>query len=210
MKLLPIIFSLLALCSFAQPTDENEETYDQRLSVKISPLSFITPYTGPCAKLSVEYKPSHIAFQQEFGMFFYSSKGFETKSEVKYYTHAEEYFSIEAFYKNQRYTTPDIIDTSDTYDQDYVILHPFDVWKNVGSLSFKYGTLKVFRYGFVTDIYCGIGIRVQQTHNSLSAEDNASMPPTSDYGPNLILDKARTLVYPNIVLGVKIGWRILK
>ena len=209
-------FILLLICftvnSCFSQTD-SIEIQDQRLSVKISPLSFITLYTGPCAKLSLEYKvKNNIAFQNEFGLFFYSSTGWETKFEVKRYFDypgitAGNYFALEGFYKYQTYTTPNIADTTDPYEDD-VILAPFDVTKKVQSFTFKYGWLNVFKYGFLVDAYCGLGIRFQQTKNSLSVEDNANIPATSDYGPNLIMDQARNRIYPNLLVGVKIGFRI--
>jgi len=210
MRFIAVICFLISVSCFGQKA----ANYDNRVCVKISPLSCVTPYVGPCAKLSVEYKvKNRIAFQHEGGVFFYSSKGYETKFEVKRYIDQRtfvhgRYISVEFFYKYQSYTTPLFVDTADPYEQNYIVLQPFDVTKNCQSLSFKFGQLNVFKWGFITDVFCGIGIRFQQVRNSLSETTNSQLPPTSDYGPNLILDKARNSVYPNIVLGVKIGFRV--
>lgn len=206
------VFLLFIISNFS--FGQNSVGNDSKVSVKISPLSLIQPFVGPCAKLSIEYRvKNNIAFQNEIGIFFHSSSGFETRFEVKRYIEQPDktignYFSMELFYKYQYYTTPYVIDTADPYEQNYLILEPFDVNKHVESLTFKYGQLNVFKYGFIIDAYCGLGIRFQQIKNSLSTDDNASLPPTSDYGPNLILDKARNTIYPNLLLGVKIGFRV--
>ncbi len=212
MRIIAVVCYLIAGSCFSQKATD----FDNRMCFKISPLSFIPAYVGPCAKLSVEYKVKDaIAFQHEVGVFFYSSKGYETKFEVKRYINKNDfvhgtYFSVEFFYKYQSYTTPLFVDTADPYEQNYIVLQPFEVNKNVESLSIKYGQLSVFKFGLITDVFCGIGIRFQQVRNSLSETDNEQLPPTSDYGPNLILDKARNTIYPNFVLGVKIGFRIKK
>ena len=210
MRIIVVLFYLISISCFSQKATD----FDNRMCIKVSPLSFITPYVGPCGKLSFEYKmKNNIAFQNEVGVFFYSSKGYEIKFEAKLYIDNSDfvhgrYFSVELFYKHQSYTTPLVVDTADPYEQNYIVLQPFDVNKNVESLTFKYGLLSVFKFGFITDVFCGLGIRFQQTRNSLSASDNENLPPTTDYGPNLILDKARNSIYPNIVMGVKIGFRI--
>lgn len=201
-----VLYFLLCFTAFGQ--------YDQRLSLKISPLSFVTPYTGPIAKLSLEHKcRNNVALQYEGGLFFYQSRGGSVRVELKNYLGsgtetAGDYLSLEAFYKYQAYTTDKVVDTADPYEQNYIILDPFDVRKHAESLTVKYGNLRVLKCGFVVDVFCGLGIRFQQTRNSLSPDDNAAMPATSDYGPNLILNKAMNRILPNIVAGIKIGWRL--
>lgn len=202
-----LFFLLLSSVAAAQQHD----SIDSRLSVKLSPLSLPGVYVGPCARISLEHKlRSSWAAQYDAGVFFYSTKGMTFRAELKRYLNnagrtSGKYLSAELQYKYQRYTTP-AVSEHDTIDGDVFDLDPFDVSKNVECLTFKFGNIKVWRSGFILEVFCGLGIRFQQVQNSLSAYDNEHMPSTSDYGPNIILDQAGNHVYPNLVAGVKVGY----
>ena len=83
----------------------------------------------------------------------------------------------------------------------------YTVKKNIETLSFKYGKVIQYKYGILLDIYCGIGIKFQQNKNSLSHEENANLPPLFDYDTNWILNREQNKIYPNLLAGIKIGYR---
>lgn len=196
---------LIAILGFVLPANvEAQSLGGNRLLVKFSPLSLHVPYVGRSLRLGCEYKiKEHISLENEFGFFFDNSKGYLGKMELKFYSDAldqRNYFSGELYFKNQYYTT------SDSFGLE---LREYNVTKNVECLTFKYGTVAVFKFGFLVDAYIGLGIRFQQNENTLTQYENDHMESTSDYGPNLILNRAGNRVYPNFTAGIKIGFRII-
>lgn len=203
--------ALLLLLFFPFFAMAQRDTADTRLSVKLSPLSLLGAYVGPCARVSLEHRIHNSwAAQYDVGIFFYSTRGATIRTELKRYLNNEgrtsgKYLSAELQYKYQRYTTPKVSE-HDTIDGDVFELDPFDVSKNVECLTFKFGNVVAWHSGLVLEVFCGLGIRFQQIRNSLSPYDNEHMPSTSDYGPNIILDRAGNYIRPNLVAGVKIGY----
>ena len=201
-----LVFCLLiSNCCFAQ-----KENF---FCLKVSPLSFITPYTGPSLRIGTEFKLKNTySFCAEFGTFVLGSKGYLFKPELRYYLPSEtklsgEYFGVELFFKNQSY----VADYTQ-YDGD-TVNHPgvkqngiFNVQKNVECFTLKYGEQTITKFGLLIDMYCGLGIRLQQNRNSLTASANNALVSSSDYGPNLMTDKAGNRVYPNLVAGIRIGF----
>lgn len=213
MRLLLVVLLFLSTACFAQ----GDSLFQYRLAVKVAPLSPFMPYYGNSIRAGVDYRVNEkVAIVPEAGFFFYNGTGVCGRLELRFYRWMDaygsgaDYFSGELFYKYQDYTVKAFVDTADPYEQNYIVAPEFNVTKNVECLTFKYGYQQLFRFGLVTDVFCGLGIRFQQTKNSLTPEENAWMEPTSDYGPNLILNQERNRIYPNLVVGVRLGWRILK
>jgi hypothetical protein len=200
-KLITTILILLSLHSFSQ----SDSTFRHLKVLKISALSFRVPYVGSSARISYEYGISDkFTLEHEVGFNFYDSKGFMLRTDVKRYLNSgnnSNYLGIDLFYKNQNYTT------SDTLLNNYTF---YEVHKNAIALSVKYGQVKTFNFGLIIDFYFGVGIRLIQNRNTLSTIENSSMEATSDYGPNLIMNKAGTRLYPNILFGLKIGYKLNK
>lgn len=210
-----LLFLLVARISFGQ----SDSIPASKLIVKFAPLSLIPAYMGPSIRAGVEYRfKNPWAIYGELGSFFYNSKGLTGKLELKFYFSetvfkkparaVSNYFSTELYYKYQYYDTydsiaPDLMDGEPGFPKT-----EYSVSKHIECFTIKYGALNVFNSGFVLDAFIGLGIRFKQAKNTLSPEDNVNMPSTSDYGPNLFINRAGNFIYPNFEAGIKIGWRI--
>jgi hypothetical protein len=142
--------------------------------------------------------------EHEIGFNFYDSRGFMLRTDVKRYQYSgrnSQYVGIDLFYKNQNYHTSDTIFNGNVQ---------YQVFKNVVALSLKYGEVTTFKFGLVLDFYIGLGLRFIQNRNTLSPIENKGMAPTSDYGPNLIMNRAGNRLYPNVLVGLKIGYKLKK
>jgi hypothetical protein len=186
---------------------DNRQT---RLCVKFAPLSLLGIYTGPSLRLGVEYKiKDSWSLYNEFGYFFADKRGALLKLELKHYLYDFDnndrnsggYLSGELYYKYQYFNASDSIEILPKYEKDY------SVSKHVECLTLKLGYMKVYRCGIVVDMFCGLGVRVKQAQNTLTSEENAHIAHSSDYGPNVFVNEAGNKVYPNIDLGVKVGYR---
>jgi len=198
--LIGTILILTNLQAFAQ----SDSTIQVLKVIKISALSLRVPYVGSSARISYEYGISKkFSLEHEIGFNFYDTKGFMLRTDVKRYTYTSssnsEYFGIDLFYKNQNYQTTDTILNNYT---------EYSVSKNVIALSLKFGQVTTFKFGLILDFYMGLGLRLIQNRNTLSSNENINMQATSDYGPNLILNRAGTRLYPNVLFGLKIGYKL--
>ncbi|MFI5151133.1 MAG: hypothetical protein ACHQRM_15480 [Bacteroidia bacterium] len=212
-----LLFCML-LCSFAR--GQKDSIFDSRFMLKFAPIALLEPFSGPCFRLGAEWKyKSNISAGIECGAYFpfpydpiwsYINSGFTTKLEMKYYRNKEQqcgggYYSLELFYKYQAYPTSDSINltmTSHPYPRDYW------VYKNITCLTFKWGKTMLWGKHLITDVYFGLGVRYHYAVNGLSAEENQHIKSSSDYGPNIMESMAGSIWYPNVDMGVKIGYRI--
>ena len=232
MRILIIIFFLFSTSLFGQKdstsiikSDEKKEfslfgwlipdfEINSRVCVKIVPLSNLGIYVGPSFRAGVEYKiKNSISFYNEFGWFYVYGQGGLTKFEIKKYLNNSnlnvgDYFSAELFYKYQQFNTSDTIGfitsskTTTSYYKDY------SVSKNVECLTIKYGNMTVYKYGFVVDLFVGLGVRLKQAYNTLTTDENNHIEHSSDYGPNVFVNEAGFKVYPNFDIGIKVGYNI--
>lgn len=197
-----LIGTILILINF-QILAQSDSTIRTLKVFKISALSFRVPYVGSSVRISFEYGISKkFSLEHEIGINFYDSKGFMLRTDVKRYLSSgrnSEYVGIDLFYKNQNYHT------ADTILNNYV---QYDVSKNVLALSLKYGQVTTFKFGLVLDFYVGLGLRLIQNRNTLSPTENFNMEATSDYGPNLIMNRAGNRIYPNVLFGLKFGYKL--
>lgn len=181
---------------------QNDSTNVNRFSIKSCATSFHVPFVGRSARISFEYKiRPYYSIEHEIGLFFDNSTGYMFRTDVKKYLKSNNdgtYMAIDVFHKYQTYSNSDTI---------VGVLKKYDVKKYVETLSFKYGRVITFKFGLLLDFYCGLGVKFQQNTNSLSTEDNANLPPLHDYNTNWILNKAQNRVYPNLLAGLKIGYR---
>lgn len=184
--------------------------WDPKLCIKAAPLSLLGIYAGPSARLGVEFKlKDSWSLYHEIGYFFAYKPGVITKLELKHYFEDQDepdensggYLSGELYYKYQSFNASDSIQIAPEYEKNY------SVSKHVECFTFKYGYMKVYPCGIVVDMFAGIGIRVKQAKNTLTAEENDHIAHSSDYGPNVFTNEAGNKVYPNIDLGVKVGYR---
>jgi hypothetical protein len=62
----------------------------------------------------------------------------------------------------------------------------------------------VYKSGLTIDLFAGAGIRLRQGCNNLSKDENIKS--SSDYGPNVFTNYAGRMIFPNVDIGVKIGF----
>lgn len=181
--------------------------------IKAAPLSLLNGYDGPSARIGMEYKlKDNYYLYNELGYFFIHT-GALAKVELKRYVSemyadsrimsSREYVSFEFFFKRQEYGTGDSINVMNgpNYYKD------FNVRKSVECFTVKYGTLFVYKGGLTIDLFMGAGIRLRQGCNSLTKEENYNIKSSSDYGPNIFTNFSCHSVFPNVDIGVKIGFR---
>jgi hypothetical protein len=181
-----------------------------RLIFKVAPVSLLNGYDGPSARGGVEYKlKGNFNLYNELGYFFYNT-GVITKIELKKYMtgmYAEScikssrnYISFEFVFKRQEYGTGDsiFVQGGGHYYKD------FNVRKSVECLNVKVGTLMVYKGGLTIDLFMGAGLRLRQGCNNLNKNENIQS--SSDYGPNVFTNYAGRMIFPNVDIGVKIGF----
>lgn len=181
-----------------------------RFIIKAAPLSLLNGYDGPSARLGVEYKlDQNLSLYNELGYFFIHT-GAIAKVELKSYLNelvaesctksSREYVSLEFAFKRQEYRTGDSI----YVNQGKYYYKDFSVRKSVECLTVKVGTLFVYKNGMTVDLFMGAGIRMRQGCNDLNKEENIKS--SSDYGPNVWTNYAGRGIFPNVDIGVKIGF----
>ncbi len=217
-----LIIFLLGLISTIS-LGQNQSNENSEISIKIDPLAFLPPYSGPSARIGIEYKiKENWSLFNEIGYYLplkneeYAPKntnGYTAKIELKHYfakvnKTSGEYVSAELFYKYHSYDISDSISIYDPPNSRVYYKENYSVSKNVEAFTIKYGEMKVYSFGLVIDYYVGLGIRLKQSKNSLTNEENENIDSSSDYGPNIFTNQAGNFIYPNFSLGIKIGYRI--
>ncbi|PCI97026.1 MAG: hypothetical protein COB15_08660 [Flavobacteriales bacterium] len=212
-----LVFIFLFFSKFIWAS-EAADTINNELSICVEPLSILPMYSGTSVRGGIEYKlKENWSMYNELGYYINyfkeisypkNVKGYTTKIELKNYRgdgirNSGRYFSLELFLKHQNYLATDSIGIGKIkYGQVY------SVSKNVGALTFKFGRLKVYKFGLVIDSYIGVGIRLKKTNNGLTETENENMISSADYGPNKFTNRAGNFIYPNFSLGFRIGYRI--
>lgn len=216
MKTTIVIFVLTfnVFTSFGQ----SDNLIVSKLCLKFSPLSIIDPYSGSSLRIGSEYKlKGKFAIYSELGVFFPKSifnatsfrknNGLSIEAELKYYVNKQKivsgtYYSFDLFCKYQTYTTKDSIDITPNYLKDYTI------YKNIYCANLKYGEMIACKCGIVLDFSVGLGIRYKVSHSTLTLNENNNIIGVGDYSTNIITNKAGKFIYPNFLVGIKIGYRI--
>ena len=209
-KILLVITFLYAKIICAQSID----TVDIKVCIKIAPLALYDIYSGMSPRIGVEYKlKKTFALYNEIGTYIsgpnsmQNNKGILTKIEFKKYLNRNNlnsgtYLSAELFYKHQSFRMIDSISVTTKYEKE------FNVTKDVGCFTIKYGKLFVFKYNFIVDAFAGFGLRYKVSRSTLTEEENKHFIPNGDYGFNVPVNEAGRYFYPNIDLGVKIGFSV--
>lgn len=206
--LIILLFSTKIICG------QSIDTVDNKICVKIAPLAFLDIYSGMSPRIGIEYKVKKtFAIYNEIGTYIsgpnsmQNNKGILTKVEFKkYFNHDDftsgNYISAELFYKHQSFRMIDSIYVNTKYEKE------FNVTKDVGCVTIKYGKLSVFKYHFIVDAFVGLGLRYKVSKSTLTEEENKHIVPIGDYHLNIPVSEAGTFFYPNLDLGVKIGYSI--
>lgn len=191
-----------------------QDTIDNKLCFKLAPLSLIDPYSGSSIRIGTEYKlKGRTSLYNEIGTYFPSFNGLKNnngiilKTEFKFYFNHDamtsgSYISGELFYKYQSFSTWDTIQIKPDYRQEYTVS------KNVECFTIKFGAMEVYKNHLIFDFFIGAGVRVKQIKNTLTTDENNKIQSDGDYGTNLAIGMAGQSVYPNIDMGIKIGYRI--
>jgi hypothetical protein len=170
-------------------------------------------YAGPSVRCGIEYnlKGDDWSLYHEAGYFLFN-RGFLLKTEAKKYLDAGginegTYLSMEFYYKYQQYEATDSIsdfvnNKFKPYQKNYQVL------KHVECFTVKFGSMNVYKRGLVADWFVGAGLRFKQARSGLTSRENENIMDSSDYGPNVFSNEAGFKVYPNIDMGVKIGFRV--
>jgi hypothetical protein len=211
-----LLFLLLFHFQFVNGRTDNEPgiIYWNRICIKTAPFAFIDVYNGSSPRIGMEFrsKSSVYAIYNEIGTYFRNSKeksnieGFLVKCELKKYIKkfTNKFFSIEFFYKHQSYDTFDSIEIQPYY------LKYYHVSKNVYCLTFKYGSTQMGNNRFIGEAFVGIGIRYKLTKSTLTHDENNYIMPSVWHPRNIMINQAGHFLYPNIDLGIKIGYCIKK
>gem|GEM_PF-1507342 len=195
---------------------------DNRILVKTTPLSLVNFFDGPSYKISLEFKlirntsleigwGNFLSYSTENGS---NGKGFILNPELKYYlNHSHQatgrYLAIDYNYKDQKYGWSDTVVSKQgaLIQKDY---KDYTIHKFLTTANLKYGILRVYKNTLVLDYFFGVGIKFKSTSSGLSAEETNSIVHPGDYGGGYvpIKNETGTFVYPNVMAGLKLGFRL--
>lgn len=208
---------LCFFCSFQSfGQDSLSQTTPCKLCFKVLPLIILDPYSGSSIRFGSEWKvKKNFAMNTELGFFtpksillsdvLKNNKGFTIRAEFKfyrnYYYYEGEYFSFDLFYKHQSFSTSDTINLGTKYLKEYSLV------KNVFAINFNYGIVNVYYDKFIVEFCVGGGVRLKMFDSGLSPEENDHIVRESDYSTNVFNHKEGQMFAPNIVIGVKFGYK---
>ena len=212
-------FILLSFfCSFQSfGQDSLSQTTPCKLCFKVLPFSLLDLYSGSSIRIGSELRiKKNFSINGEVGFFYpkkplfwqsdeiLNNKGFCLRAEFKFYRkyyYEGEYYSFDLFYKNQSFSTSDTINLGTKYLKEYSIS------KNVFAINFNYGKMNVYYDKFIVEFCVGGGVRLKMFDSELSPEENDHIISESDYSTNVFNHKEGQLFAPNIVIGVKFGYK---
>jgi len=196
---------------------QTDNIANPKLLIKISPLSLIDIFGNTSCNISLESKKiNNISVSTDVGILYYSigyglknNRGWRGGLEIrKYFKKSnEEYVAINYSYKNQEYEFCDSIIFKGLPKYSKVSTYS----KEVHLLNILYGVQAIpSNKKFFVNGYIGIGIRYKNTRSiGLTNEELDHR----DYGDSQIIPiinwTGKHLV-PNIVLGFKIGYVLIK
>jgi hypothetical protein len=216
MKFKSLLLSCFALlfCSHAF----SQEYSDGKLSVSVAPLSLIDIFDGASYRLGAEAKIySHWAIAVEAGGYLkylpvakMNPEGYVVKPCLKFYFTPEasgKYIAFEYQYKDQRYDVKDSLEVNDfRFEKQY------QMKRKMNCFSLKYGQVEDLGEHFFIEWYAGIGIRYMNSRSSLTREEEDAILDGEENGSTMTKNLVRIigdLVYPNFIVGMKIGLRIM-
>jgi uncharacterized protein DUF3575 len=213
----PILCVLLIYANSAVAQETKER--DNKIVITFAPLALADIFDGPSCRLGAELKVRrNISCAVEGGGYLkyvdvnkINTKGFLIKPTVKYYLNKNSriggrYLALEYMFKDQDYDFEDSMATGEIhFERQYAMK------RTVNTLSVKYGDLINYGQYFILEWYAGIGVRHIRSKSALTKEEENMILSGSEYGCLLSEDfirKTGTMVYPNFLIGLKIGLRI--
>lgn len=219
------VTSILVLCA-CLAYGQRDSLRSNKFCIEIPPLSYIDVYSLPTYQVTAEmglYRNFSLCI--EGGGYFgingsgvFSSagrisdvKGYMAKAEIKIYTNAKHisngsYISLEGVYKKQSFNWQDSIHLTPPY------LTTFRDYKNIYCLNIKIGRSEIDKSGIIFDEYFGLGVRFRNVNSTLTPQQVGALKYDDDSNYDSGLTGQEVIpgknVYPNIVLGFKIGYCI--
>lgn len=184
-----------------------------KLSIETAPLSLIDVYGGYSYRIGSEFKlHNNMSMYLEGGgylNFGTGTTGYILSVECKYYFksgNTERYYvSLEGEYKSQAFNWTDTVRLA---NPKYVAT--FRIYKTVECINGGFGAILPISKRFFGDLYCGIGIRYKQATANISQQEYNEMEvgKDDDYGLFGFMTEIGNFTYLNLMLGVKVGYRI--
>ena len=141
-------------------------------------------------------------------------KGFIVKAEPKLNVSSLSdpswgYLSVEFMYKKQSFDWTDSVLLTPKY------VKTFTEYRNVWAITLKGGTCRVFFKRIIVDSYLGLGVRVKNVTSTLTSQEagHLNWNPPGDIDPSDVWGAEYGIGrvwYPNIELGVRVGYCIIK
>lgn len=218
MKLSYIFRSIIVLLlSSLDPLWSQEEKKQKTYLITLSPLALADVFDGASVRPGFEMQLNNrFSAGMETGFYLpylnatkIKPKGFVFKPMLRYWLHPKKennYIALEYMFKQQDYRFKDSLEISENrFEKQY------SMKRHVHALSVRYGRMKQLGKNFVLDCYAGIGIRHIHSSSDLSpAESDAILSGSSGDCPlqQDILRITGSHLYPNFLLGVRIGYRL--
>lgn len=213
MKQFLLIFLFCTTASMSQAQEE-----DNRLTFKISPLSLINLYDGPCYKVGAELKIyRNLAAYFEYGGYFNVGHnhwwwkehihGFLTKSELRFYLNKDGlasggYLSTEYYYRKQDFGFWATIRHDSTES-----IKDYHIWKEVNCFNLKYGYQEVDG-PLALDMFAGMGVWLMNARDDLSDTERINIK-TGEHEGGTAAAHIRAVgkeVWFPFTFGVRIGY----
>jgi len=191
------------------------------LIVHFTPTNLIDPFSSPSFVGGIECKLyKGISLNMEGGGYFFSGwasqanvKGFIVKAEPKLNVSSLGdptlgYISVEFMYKKQSFDWTDSVLLTPKY------VKTFTEYRSVWAITLKVGRCDVIDR-IVFDSYLGLGVRVKNVTSTLTSQEanNLNWNPQGDIDPSDtwgFMYQIGRYWYPNIEVGVRIGYCIIK
>lgn len=193
--------------------------------LKLTPFSMLE--TDPNIQLGVEYKLNDkwsLQHDLGYGNFDFGDIGiplqvFKFRTEARLYLNPTDkptgkYIAPYFLYKNTSQYDPQTVGL-DCLNGDCAYFKTVDSYtkRNAFALGVKYGKQKIYKSGFVIELYVGAGFRMISAHYTAEALGEVQREPNRNIWGALILPHRNSIGfyrYPDLSLGVKVGWAFFK
>ncbi|AEV97229.1 hypothetical protein A4D02_17310 [Niastella koreensis] len=197
------------------------ENVDNKFYVSLSPFALIDALDYPSLRISTDVKVyKHFSISVEGALYsllrtaFYKENvtGFAIKPCIKYYFNRQKimnglFIALEYQYKQEHYHLSDtIVSAGNGYYKTY------GMTRYINCVNIKMGEVENFRKRWILEWFAGIGIRYFNSFTDLSDQEydgiiyNEKYANTSMTG--IQVREVGHHTYPNITLGLKLGYRL--
>lgn len=219
-KLLIFICFIIKFKSSYCQTKHNPCLIQPGYAAKMMPLSLIDSWGLPSLRIANEFRLFQgLSYEIDYGYYFpdyqpyhQNIKGLYLSNQLRHYFFLYSGFiAFQVIYKSQNFTLKDsvTVETGVSTNPYYKIPSSIQIERKAFALNVVVGK-QTFFDRFIVEIYGGLGIRIRNvqhlTENTLSGTYDYTQFKTTQqlYGPS------KNEIQPNIVLGFKFGYWILK